>query len=114
MSRPASNGASKSSDMRGIRRKKVGANDLAYSAGDSKLADIKASVTEHGYQVKLVATFNYNAMTERQGQHAHKLLFTLITDALSAAQEKRKANIPLFPIEDLDMKTIGGEGINTL
>lgn len=98
--------------MRPIRCKKVGANDLSYSAGDSKCADIKASVTEHGYVVKVSVALNYNAMTERQAQQAHKLLFAMATDALSAAQNKRKANMPLFPIEDLLSKDTAAQGIN--
>jgi hypothetical protein len=98
--------------MRPIRRKKVGANDLAYSAGDPASADLKAAVTEHGYQVKIIASLNYNAMTERQAQHAHKLLFAMISDALSAAQDKRSSSVPLFPIDELAAKAVGGQGVN--
>lgn len=98
--------------MRPIRRKKIGANDLSYSAGDSKFADLKASVTEHGYQVKIVATLNYNAMTEKQAQRAHTLFFALASDALSAAQEKRKQNVPLFDLSELDFKPGHGQGVN--
>lgn len=99
--------------MRGIRRKRIGANDLAYSAGDSKFADIKASVQEHGYRVKVSITLNYNAMTDRQAQASHKLAFDLMSQALSAAQEKRATNIPLFDVSELNVKPDKGQGVNT-
>jgi hypothetical protein len=97
--------------IRGLKRRKVGASGAAYSAvglGHS----IKLAVMEHGYQVKVQCDLNYNAMTEKQAQKAHDVLFAAMTEALTEANTRRRSNVGLFGLDELEFKDGAPEGIN--
>lgn len=96
--------------IRGLKRRKVGAAGAAYSAAGLGHS-IKIAVQEHGYQCKVQAEFNYNAMTEKQGQRAHDILLAAIAEALTEASRRRKSNVPLFGIDEL-VFTDETQGIN--
>jgi hypothetical protein len=82
----------------------IGGRDTGYT--------VKANVTEHGYKFKLVAEFDYAAMTDKQLQSAHKVLYDVLTEALVVAQNMRAINVPLFDLDDITPKRQQGEGIN--
>lgn len=74
--------------------------------------DIKANVTEHGYRFNLKVDIDYSAMTDRQLQKAHKLIYDALTEALTCAASMRAINVPLFALEDLEANPGAAEGIN--
>lgn len=99
----------------GLKMRKIGAAGKSFSAAVPKGSKITCAVTEHGYQLKLSVELNYNAMTEAQAARVHVLLWAALSEALKAAGEGRKVNVPLFDFSELETEPKGTtKGANEL
>lgn len=97
----------------GLRSRKVGAAGRSFSAR-SQGYRINAAVSEHGYKFKLQAEIDFAALTDRQAQKVHKLLYEALTEALGTAAGMRAVHVPLFNLEDLQGNSPSTQGgINT-
>lgn len=94
-----------------LKSRRVGATGRAYNARGVG-HKIAANVAEHGYKLKLQVELDYAAMTDKQGQKAHKLIYEALTEALTCAANMRAIAVPLFDLEDVLPKPGVGEGIN--
>lgn len=95
----------------GLKRRRVGASGMSYTAGLAKIAEVKVAVQEHGYVLKANIICNYNALSEKQASQFHTLLIQTISEAIGHAGERRKVNEPLFELADLTATT-NHQGVN--
>jgi hypothetical protein len=99
--------------MRGIRIRRVGAAGRSYTVDLPKGGSvIKVTVQEHGYELLISAKLNYNTISERQTGRVHTLLTAVLMEALGTAAELRRANVPLFSVDELQATPGHIEGIN--
>jgi hypothetical protein len=94
--------------MSGLNHRQHGADSHLYSAGAQGWS-VKASVTEHGWHVRISAECKYTALNEADAQKFHNMIYTAALEALGQASEMRRINIPLFDLPNRDT----AEGINT-
>ena len=62
----------------------------------------KATISEHGYVVKIVATVNFNILSERRDSNVHNAIREVVDSALDAASYLRNANQSIWTVDELD------------
>lgn len=62
----------------------------------------KATISEHGYDIKIVATINYNILSERRTSNAHNAVREVIDSAFNAAAFLRNANQSIWTVDELE------------
>jgi hypothetical protein len=92
----------------GLSHRKRGADEHLYSAGAQGWS-VKASVTEHGWKVKLSAECKYTALAETDAQKFHDMVYAAAIESLRQAAELRHINTPLFDLPTGDTT----QGVNT-
>lgn len=96
-----------------VRSCKIGAAGRAYTA-TGQGHSIRVAVQQNGYKLTVQTDLNYAAMTDRQAQAAHGDLYTALTEALADASNRRRCEVPLFELDDLQPTKRKPEGINSL
>lgn len=91
-----------------LSHRKHGADNHLYGAGAQGWA-VKASVTEHGWKVRVSAECKYTALTEGDAVKFHDMLYAAVVEVIRQGAELRHINIPLFNLPTSDTT----EGINT-
>lgn len=61
----------------------------------------KATISEHGYAVKILVELNYNILSGRRIGNAHKAVQAVIDSALDTADGLRGYNPAMFDVDDL-------------
>lgn len=95
-----------------MRKSRDGTSGCTYNARGLG-HKLSANVSEHGYKFKVTVELDYAAMTDKQAQAAHKLLYEALDEVLTAAAGMRAINIPLFDLEDVAPQGTN-KGVNEL
>ena len=95
-----------------MKIRKIGATGRSYTSAGQGYS-IKAAVQEHGYALKVNVDINYNALSDRQAQSAHKMVTDVLSAALEYSAEQRRSNVPLFSLDELEpAKVPHTQGVN--
>jgi len=94
--------------MPGLNHRKHGADSHLYSAGAQGWS-VKASITEHGWHVRVTAECKYTVLTEMDAQKFHDMVYAAASEVLRQAGDMRRINVPLFDLPT----TTTTQGINT-
>jgi hypothetical protein len=85
-----------------IRVKKFGAAKQVHETGDNAGGyKARAVLEDHGYSMKIAVELNYNVLTTRQINHAHKAIHALVDQALETGNDLREYNPAMFDTDDL-------------
>jgi 3-deoxy-D-manno-octulosonate 8-phosphate phosphatase KdsC-like HAD superfamily phosphatase len=85
-----------------IRIKRFGAAKQVHEDSDNSGGfKARAVIDDHGYSMKITIDLNYNVLTTRQINNAHKRIEALLDSALTTGNNLREYNPAMFDTDDL-------------